>query len=164
MSNKCPYCGAPAGRSHEPCPYGPGGKFSKTVEKVKTISAKGLTQAQRPEGRHESAQPVKLGVDDEDEPKKPASSMLRDVGVFIKKKTSVPGERKSKVAELQTKAESVKTKAGRPQSRAGKKAATVWLTPDEMKRLQQASLDHGVPQERIMAEAIAEILAGKYKL
>jgi hypothetical protein len=173
MSNRCPHCGAEAGKSHDPCPYAPGGKkykaparqrppsspreiasvASAALEEMAPISRKPLTTA---EVKAVAAKAL------EQTPKKSPSNMLRDVDVFIKK-TPDPAERKSKVAELQTKAESVKAKAGRPQSRAGKKAATVWLSPDEMKRLQQASLDHGVPQERILAEGLGAMLAGKYK-
>lgn len=53
MSNKCPHCGAAAGKFHEPCPYAPGGKKSKAprpepgrsdAEEVKAVSVKALAR------------------------------------------------------------------------------------------------------------------------
>jgi hypothetical protein len=75
-----------------------------------------------------------------------------------------PEGRKAKAATLQAMAEGVKVKAPRSQSRAGKKAATIWLMPEEMKRLQRASLNYEVPQERILAEGLALMLGDKYKV
>lgn len=140
MSNRCPYCGAAGGKSHEPCPHAPGGKFYKAPAQKKPLP-KTVEIVEAPIGTviHETAP-----VPDE---------------VFSK-----PRERQAKVAELQTKAEGVKARTPRPLSRAGKKAATIWLTPDEMKRLQRAALDHEVPQERILAEGLAVMLGGKYKI
>lgn len=144
MSNKCQYCGAPAGKSHI-CPYAPGGKYYKAPAQ-----------------------------------KKPAQKTVEvtetTVGTFVAETAPIPEEvfsspapaikkpRAAKASELQAKADGVKPKATRPRSRAGLRAATLWLTPDELKRLQRAAVEHEVGQGQILAEGLALMLEGKYRV
>lgn len=136
MSTRCQYCGAPDGKSHT-CAYGPGGKHYKAPAQKKP------------------APPPTV--------KEIAAIPCAPISLALEREIEMPKKRAAKASELQAKADGVKLKAPRPQSRAGKRAATVWLTPGEMKRLQHAALDHGVPQERILAEGLAAMLNGKYK-
>lgn len=138
MSTKCPHCGAPAGKSHI-CPYAPGGKRHKA-----------------PAVKRPSPPPT---------PEDIAAIPLAPISITLERELGlIPPGKRAGASELQAKADRVKAKTARPQSRAGKKAATVWLEPDEMKRLQRAALDHEVPQERILAEGLAVMLGGKYKI
>jgi len=158
MSNRCPHCGAAGGKSHEPCPYAPGGKKYKApavkgpaprADEIKAVAAAALA--------HGKPSPPPTAEEIAAIPHAPIS-------LTLEREVAMPKRRAAKASELQAKVEGVKAKTPRPLSRAGKKAATIWLTPDEMKRLQRAALDHEVPQERILAEGLAVMLDGKYKI
>lgn len=152
MSNKCPHCGAIAGKSHDPCPFAPGGKKYKAPAQKRPLPASRVFV----DGVLADSKTVEI-VD------APIDAVIHEAAPRERPRPTPEG-RKAKAATLQAMAEGVKVKAPRSQSRAGKKAATIWLMPEEMKRLQRASLNYEVPQERILAEGLALMLGDKYKV
>lgn len=138
MSNKCPYCGAPAGKSHI-CPYAPGGKYYKAPAQKK------------PEPK---AAEIKVPT---------VGSVIAEIcapAFAPKKKSSDPAV--AAVADEIAKKKAAK--AERQATREGKKPAMAWLDPETAKTLKMAAAKHGVTQEAIVAEGIAHMLEGKYKV
>jgi hypothetical protein len=67
MSNRCPHCGAEAGKSHEPCPYAPGGKKYEGPAPRKTPSKPAEIAATATIALAEPRRPA-LGDDEEKTP------------------------------------------------------------------------------------------------
>ena len=150
MSNKCPHCGAEAGKFHV-CPYAPGGKYykapaqkkplPKTVEVVEEAASKPAL-AREPQPNWSWQQDAK--------PEGPTSRKRRTDPVVQDAAEQAAQKKAAKVA--------------RQANREGKKPAMAWLDDETATALKIAAAKHKTTQEAIVAEGIAVMLGGKYKI